>query len=129
MRFLEVFFTLNAARRLDVRARKFDLEINGTIKDLGEMPYRILHAISQNRYDDAIHVMRSHQQEHNSYPLYVEKVGKLFDHCEELIKAIKAKKTFPGLSSLPQNNQEEIHQKCLENWDELKLTLRRIRSF
>jgi hypothetical protein len=108
-------------------ARKYDLEV-GHPKDLGIFQHAVLLAVSDGRYEDALVTLADYQKRKSAYPTYAKKTERLFEHSQELVSAIKAKKTFPNLTSLAQSKQEEIHQKARENWEDLKASLRRIKS-
>jgi hypothetical protein len=60
--------------------------------------------------------------------IYVKRTETIFTHAEELVRAIETKKNFPNMSTLTQSKQEEIHHRTLENWEDLKICLRRIRT-
>jgi hypothetical protein len=48
------------------------------------------------------------------------------NHSKELINAIRAKRNFPNLSSLPMSKQQEILDHSLGHFDDLKLSLKAI---
>jgi ElaB/YqjD/DUF883 family membrane-anchored ribosome-binding protein len=50
----------------------------------------------------------------------------LANHCVDLIHAIKAKRNFPGLSSLTRAKQQELREKFRDHFKELKSTLKKI---
>lgn len=108
--------------------RKFDLEVSGSAKDLGELQYSVLLSVSENRFPDALELLEKYQDMKSSYPQYNRRTEHLFKHAAELINAIEAKKNFPNIHALAHSKQEEIHQKALENWEDLKLSLRRLRT-
>ncbi len=47
-------------------------------------------------------------------------------HCVELIQAIQTKRNFPGLASLSLAKQQEIHEKVIDHFEELKGNLKQI---
>jgi hypothetical protein len=109
-------------------AKKFDLEVQGTAQELGEFQFGVLANVASRRYSEAIRNLQNYKIGKGTHPVYVRKTENLFKRGEDLINAIEAKKNFPNLTALSQNKQEEIHQKALENFEDLKIVLRRIRT-
>jgi hypothetical protein len=109
-------------------ARKIDFEVGGSEKDLGQLQFRVLTAVVEKRYQDAITILTEYKKMKSSYPQYSKRTDPLFNHAEELVNAINAKKNFPNLTSLAQSKQEEINQKARENLEDLKATMRRIKG-
>ena len=65
--------------------------------------------------------------EHQGEKLNLTKRAKPYaDHCEDIIFAIEAKRNFPGLSSLSKSKQQEISDRVLEHFEELKAYLGKI---
>lgn len=116
------------AKKEDQTAQKFAFEFVGSEKELGQLQYSVLENIAQGKYDDGAKILLEYRKKKSTYPTYENRTGRLFEHCNELIEAIRAKKTFPNLQSLAQSKQEEIHQKARENWEDLRVSLRRLRS-
>lgn len=117
-----------AVAKPEDKTKKYALEVVGTPKELGEVQFAALVYVSQGKYDEAKKTLEAFRKSKGSYPQYAKKTDRLFEHCNELIEAIKIKKSFPNLLALAQSKQEEIHAKALEHWEDLKLSLRRIRT-
>lgn len=115
-------------RQADNSAKKYELQVIGSSKELGDLQHEVLTAVSSKHYEEAVQTLEDYREKKKFYPQYVQKTRRLFEHAEELIEAIKAKKTFPNMSSLGQSQQEELHQKAREHWEDLKVSLRRLRS-
>lgn len=108
-------------------AKSLNLEIAGSARDLGELQYSVLLCVTEKRYDEAVRMLNAYEKSKASGP-YKKRTSPIFHHAEELIHAIETKKNFPSMNNLTQNKQEEIHQKTLENWEDLKICLRRLRT-
>jgi hypothetical protein len=104
------------------------LEMGSSLKVLGDNQFKILTLVCEQHYDQAVAEIKSFQKLKSNYPKYKEKTARLFEHAEGLVKAIETKLNFPNLSNLPPSKQDEIYQKINENWDDLKLSLRRVKT-
>lgn len=97
--------------------------------DLGKpdsMRYTILTQVLTENYDHAIEGLKSLMTKPSDYPNFHEKVERLISHGIDLIYAIKAKRNFPGLSSLTRPKQQELRERYLIHFRELQITLKRV---
>jgi hypothetical protein len=108
--------------------RNFNLELTGTARDLGELQYNILLCVTEKHYEEGVKILLEYQKKRANSKPYVRRTGPIFHHAEELIRAIETKKNFPNIGTMTQTKQEEVHQKVLENWEDLKICLRRLRA-
>jgi hypothetical protein len=115
-------------KKNDNSARKFELRVPGSSRDLGELQYNVLLCISEKHYSEAFNLLTSYQAAKSGAKIYAKRTDALYKHAGELVNAIETKKSVPQLASLAQSKQEEIHQKALENWEDLKICLRRLKS-
>ena len=99
-------------------------------KDIGErmnsVRTAVMGAVVGENYDEAKQELKSYVDYKSSYPLFQERASRYVDHCCDLIQAIQIKRTFPGLASLSLAKQQEIHEKVLEHFEELKQNLKQI---
>ncbi len=107
---------------------RYALEVGGSSKELGELQFNVLTFVSAKEYDNAVTYLEEFSKKKSAYPQYQRKTERLFEHAAGLVRAIETKIGFPNLGGLAQSKQDEIHQKTLENWEDLKLSLRRIRT-
>jgi hypothetical protein len=97
--------------------------------DLGEpasLRYRVLTMVLDERYDGAIQELKDFSEEPSDYPDFKARTGRLINHCIDLIYAIKAKRSFPGISSLTRAKQQELREKFKEHLKELQFTIKKI---
>ena len=104
------------------------LSFEGSETALGDMQYEVLTHMSAKRFEEAAQSLQKFAQKKNSYPNYKKKTERFFNQSVDLVKAIETKMGFPNLSALPPSKQEEIFQKIEENWQDLKLSLRRVKG-
>jgi hypothetical protein len=103
--------------------------VESTRRDLGRMDSlrsSILGLVVSENYERAVDEMIAYVDLKTAFPNFQDRVRRLVQHCSELVQAIKTKRNFPGLSSLSLAKQQEIHEKVLEHFEDLKQHLRQI---
>jgi len=98
-------------------------------KDIGRMDSlrsSVLGLVVSENYERACEEMVAYVDLKTSFPAFQHRVERVVQHCSELIQAIETKRNFPGLAALSLAKQQEIHEKVLEHFEELKQHLRQI---
>lgn len=88
--------------------------------------YNILSWVLDEKYDRAIQELRNFIDHDSEFPNFKEKVERLALHAIDLVYAIKAKRNFPGLSSLTRAKQQELREKFKFHFKELQEVMKRI---
>lgn len=88
--------------------------------------YNILTWVLSEQYDAATESLRKFIDDPSEYPDFKEKVERFANHSIDLVYAIKAKRNFPGMSSLTRSKQQELRERFKEHFKELKWTLKKI---
>ena len=104
-------------------------ELENKQKQVGKidsLKHTILGYIVQGDYETAKAEMLRYKDMQREYPAFVSRTARYFEHCFDVIQAIKTKRNFPGLQSLPMAKQQEILEKVLDHFEELKSYLHRI---
>src|SRR5215469_1470744 len=70
--------------------------------------YSILTWVLEERYDRAIEELKDFLDKPSEYPNFKNKVTRYIHHSIDLIYAIKAKRSFPGINSLTRAKQQEL---------------------
>ena len=86
----------------------------------------VLSMVVTENYDGAREELETHVAMRSAYPGFQERAERYVQHCSELIHAIQTKRNFPGLVSLSLAKQQEVHEKVLQHFDELKQNLKHI---
>lgn len=86
----------------------------------------VLAMVVGENYDNAKNELSSYVEYKSSYPSFQIRATRYVQHCCDLIQAINTKRNFPGLASLSLAKQQEIHEKVLEHFEELKQNLKQI---
>jgi hypothetical protein len=88
--------------------------------------HSILKYVVDENYEVALKEIEAYCRSRPEYPMYFERVERLMNHCMDLIRAIQSKRSFQGLQSLSMAKKQEIIEKVLNHFDELKHFLKRI---
>lgn len=117
----------------DVKKREetafFDVSVDRS--DLGRpdsFRYSILTWVLDERYDKAIEELKDFIDRPSEYPNFKEKITRYVYHSIDLIYAIKAKRSFPGINSLTRAKQQELREKFKGHFRELQVALKIIEN-
>ncbi|MBO9667116.1 MAG: hypothetical protein J7501_09915 [Bdellovibrio sp.] len=105
----------------------FDVGVDRS--DLGRpesLRYKILTWVLDERYDKAIEELKDFLEAPSDYPNFKTKITRYIHHSVDLIYAIKAKRGFPGISSLTRAKQQELREKFKEHFKELQYILKTV---
>ncbi|WP_413291425.1 hypothetical protein [Bdellovibrio sp. HCB337] len=97
--------------------------------DLGKpdtLRYKVLTMVLDERYDSAIQELKEFMDSPSEYPDFKSRVSRFVNHSVDLIYAIKAKRSFPGISSLTRAKQQELREKFKEHLQELQYSIKKI---
>lgn len=86
----------------------------------------VLALVVSESYDSAREELEIYVEQQTAFPSFQERVARYVQHCRELIRAIETKRNFPGLTTLSLSKQQEIDERVLQHFDELKHNLRHI---
>lgn len=92
----------------------------------GSLRRVILGFVVGEKYDEGKQELEAHVERKRDYPGFAVRVEKMVRHACELIHAIQTKRSFPGLGSLSLSKQQEINERVLTHFEELKQTLKGI---
>jgi len=107
-------------RKLQEAHRK---EMSGRVNSLR---VSVMGSVVAENYERAKEELTNYVDFKTSFPGFQERSQRYVHHCCELIQAIETKRNFPGLASLSLAKQQEVHEKVLEHFDELKHSLKQI---
>jgi hypothetical protein len=106
----------------DRLAKEFNIEIG----DPDSLCSTILELVIENRFDVTLEALGEYQKSKETYPQYKAQTSRYFDHCVELIHAIRSKNGFTNNSNLTKAKQQEIKERVKEHYRDLKKYLIRI---
>lgn len=93
---------------------------------IDHMRSRVLTSVVTENYDRAKDEIKNYVGFRSQYPGFQDRAERYVNHCCDLVVAIQTKRSFPGLASLSLSKQQEIHEKVLQHFEELKQNLKHI---
>ena len=94
----------------------------------GTLSGPILQQVAIGQYDQAIQDLNSYLDFKKEYPNLGSRVARYLDHCGDLVRAIEAKRNFPGLGGLSLAKQQDVYESVLDHFDELKSVLGQVEN-
>jgi hypothetical protein len=98
-------------------------------RDMGQadtLRYNVVTHVVEENYDLAIQDLRAFLVTDSEYPRFKERIEKYVYHAIDLINAIRAKRKFPGASSLTMAKQQELNERFREHFNELQDVLKKV---
>jgi flagellar biosynthesis protein FlhB len=83
----------------------------------------ILNLVAEERYDQAIDDLKAYLDSLPEYPAFKERAERFATYGIELIQAIRAKRSFPGWSTLNMSKQRDLVERAIHHFEDLKATL------
>jgi hypothetical protein len=117
-----------APQRGDIGS-KFSTKMRQSANDSGKvdtMRHTILSLIAAELYERAIEGLKEHLESKHEYPMFKERSSRYIEYSIDLINAIKAKRSFPGLQNLAMAKQQELFDRSMVHFEDLKITLKKI---
>jgi hypothetical protein len=86
----------------------------------------ILRLVVDGHYERANEELEEFVLSKTQYPRFEPRAAPFKNHCKDLIFAIESKRHFPGLSQLSSSKHQELFDKVVEHFEELKNVLIKI---
>jgi hypothetical protein len=112
-----------------VRSKNGSEEIGLDRREMGQadtLRYNVATYVVEEKYDRAIEELRGFLEADSEFPKFKERVSRYVEHSVDLINAIRAKRKFPGASSLTMAKQQELKERFHEHFAELQQVLKNI---
>lgn len=90
------------------------------------LSYNILTLVADERYDRALEQMREFVEKDSGYPVLRNRIERHMNHGMDIVSAIRTKRNFPGFKSLTASKQNELMEKTLYHFEELKMVLKKV---
>jgi hypothetical protein len=107
--------------------RSIQLKINA--EDLGRadsLRHTVLTLVSDEEYLRAIARLKEFHASKHEYPRFDERALRYVTYACDLVNAIRAKRSFPGVETLAVMKQQELYDRASAHFNDLTATLRKI---
>jgi hypothetical protein len=91
--------------------------------------FMVLSLVVGGNYEGARAQLDHFIQDRPEYRSFQIRTERLRRHCSDLINAIETKRQFSGLGGLPLAKQQEVYEKVVEHFEELKNNLQSIERY
>lgn len=108
---------------------KINARMRANIADIGHgdgLRALVLTQIANENYQQAIDEIYQYIDSKHEYPMFKQRVTRYAEYCRDLVNGIKAKRSFPGMQYLSSTKQQELFDRSMDHFDDLKATLKRI---
>jgi hypothetical protein len=108
---------------------KFSARMQASLRDVGDigtMRHTVITLVASENYQKAISEIEKYIESKSDFPQFQEKTRRYVQYAIDLINATKAKRSFPGLQYLAMSKQQELFDRAMDHFDDLKLTIKKV---
>lgn len=108
---------------------RFSAQMQASAKDVGAVDTvrnSILSYVASESYDRAIEELRKYVDSKTEFPQFKMRVERYAAYAVDLINAVRVKRSFPGLQNLSMSKQQDLFDRAMEHFEDLKITLKKI---
>ncbi len=88
--------------------------------------HRLLMLVLNEDYDEGLSALKDFMETPSLYANFHDRIRRYMNHATDLIYAIRAKRNFPGMSSLTRAKQQELKEKYKHHFRELNQILKSV---
>jgi hypothetical protein len=107
------------------RARKLRFQQPDYGKPDG-LRHAVLNLVNEEEYTRAISRIEEFEDSKYRYPQFTIRANRYLSYAADLINAIKAKRSFPGMENLAVTKQQELYDRAMDHAMDLVATLKKI---
>jgi hypothetical protein len=96
------------------------------IKNSEGLTYCILDLVVNHQYERAIKELKKYFEYKSTFPTYKFQTERLFEHIENVIQAIKTKKSLIVVPNLTASKKKELHGTVIHHFRDLKSSLQKV---
>lgn len=108
---------------------KFSARMQASVKDVGApdtFRHTILSYVAGENYERAIEEMKKYINSKSEFPQFKSRAERYTTYAIDLVNAVRAKRSFPGMQNLSASKQQELFDRAMDHFDDLKATLRKV---
>jgi hypothetical protein len=84
--------------------------------------------VAGEQYDRGIETLNNYIESKSEYPQFAERSDRYIKHCIDLVNAVRAKRSFPGMQYLNLSKQQELYDRAMHHFEELRMALKKIET-
>jgi hypothetical protein len=96
------------------------------IKNSEGLTYVILEDVARQRYNKAIRALKAYADYKANFPTYKPQTDRIFEHIENVIRAIKAKKGLGSAPNISASKRKELQNAVVFHFQDLKQSLQNV---
>lgn len=108
---------------------KFSARMQANLRDIGAVDsarHSIISYVANENYQRAIDEVKKWRESKNDFPQFADRSERYLSYAIDLINATKAKRSFPGLQYLGMSKQQELFDRAMDHFEDLKQTLKKV---
>ena len=86
----------------------------------------ILSNVAAENYDVAMTEIKKFVDSKDDYPQFRIRSERYLSYAGDLVNAIRAKRSFPGLHYLSMSKQQDLYDRAMSHFEDLKVTLKKV---
>jgi hypothetical protein len=86
----------------------------------------ILTSVAGEHYTKAIEEIEEFAKSNEAYPQFGIRAERYLTYSADLVHAIRAKRSFPGMQNLSMSKQQDLFDRAMSHFEDLKVTLKKI---
>ncbi|MES2966028.1 MAG: hypothetical protein V4760_19255 [Bdellovibrionota bacterium] len=104
-------------------------KMRASVQDAGHVDglrATILRRVASEQYDGAVEDIKNYIDAKSEYPQFKSRSERYLNYAVDLVNAVKAKRSFPGMQHLSMSKQQELFDRAMEHFEDLKVTLKKV---
>lgn len=104
-------------------------KMRASVQDAGHsdgLRSTILSRVASENYDGAVEDLKAYIDSKEDYPQFKSRAERYLNYAVDLVNAVKAKRSFPGMQHLSMSKQQELFDRAMEHFEDLKVTLKKV---
>jgi hypothetical protein len=88
--------------------------------------HAVLNLVNEEEYSRAVARLEEYEESKYNYPQFKVRAHRYMAYAADLIHAIRAKRSFPGMENLAVTKQQELYDRAMEHATDLVATLKKV---
>lgn len=125
---LDVAMKVAEAQQEREMESKISAKMRSSMRDQGGEGFRttILSSVASENYAKALEELKKYEDAHAAYPQFKVRAERYLSYANDLVNAVRAKRSFPGMHHLGMSKQQDLYDRAMAHFEDLKATLRKI---